>query len=922
MASASQDAAKARPAATHGKSSGPYGTFRPATAPPSRAKGSEPLVDDPRHAEDSPMPWLRYFFPKDFDLREGEPVEPYYQFFDVMLQPLQEDTSIPPPEWAPNAYFQLSFTQLHVPKDMVLATRIPKMPPPPCGSIDLMRDNSPLLKPGNEKLMADILERTVLCVRAPPAFCRSVTTFRARTWKDAMPLVDLLRGVLLHLLNHYTLGAVLLKEQAKKDAEAALASEKNALKAWYAKQLEENMSKARAEYEEKLEAQKEQLRMTLAEDLTLQLRAEREEKNQLRQQAQQLEAQLRKLQEASSTLQRQIEHGQQQIDLEARRRQEALSARDAQISALHEQQASLRRRLSAAQAAVVDALNAKTKEDAMNVAITALSGSLPKGTAVYVAELRTAADVENDDPAAPLVAQVAAAVTTDEDGESEGAPASLPRALQIMRDVTPGFMTSPLAAVVGGAAAAAGVKPSSSSRPPSAVLVAALSEIKETLVFKYIKASHGQEFMLGQKLAYGSGVSWRLVERGVELHVPDVSQQPGVWFFRTLDKPKGGAYLAAPIVGNSGEVMGMLCADTICAAEAEAEAAAAAAGATVGSPAGDAAASAASASAVSDMAFVRGLAAAIGARARRDADAYAEAMLAMALEGDDSVVPEPPPAPLDPQQFVPGEGISGGLKLFSEALAMLRRLTDEELEALCNLDSPDDVTLAVIKSILAAVGEVGADDWSHARAHINRELLERLVSLDPQQAWAEWQALCKAFTPLNELSASSLDAVSIAADEDATDPSTRASMALARWAASVRIVSAARAMQSLLEAKLQQANQALMKTFSGDGCHALNELRSYRVPPPLTFGVLQCVLMLSGNDEEDCRNWARMRTLCTQRLIKRLVTLRPVQVPRRVFKAVRRLVGDLVESEVKQESVATFSLYRWLSDFTRLASVA
>lgn len=49
------------------------------------------------------------------------------------------------------------------------------------------------------------------------AFCRSVVTFRARTWKDAMPLVDLLRGVLMHLLNHYTLGAALLKEQAKKD---------------------------------------------------------------------------------------------------------------------------------------------------------------------------------------------------------------------------------------------------------------------------------------------------------------------------------------------------------------------------------------------------------------------------------------------------------------------------------------------------------------------------------------------------------------------------------------------------------------------------------------------------------------------------------------------------------------------------------
>ncbi|KXZ54725.1 hypothetical protein GPECTOR_4g793 [Gonium pectorale] len=770
------------------------------------------------------MPWLRYFFPKDFDLREGKPVEPHYQFFDVMLQPLQEDTAMPPPLWAPNAYFQLSFTQMHVPKDMVLATRIPKPPPPPEGSIDLTRDNSRLLQPGNEKLMADIL-----------AFCRSVTTFRARTWKDAMPLVDLLRGVLLHLLNHYTLGAALLKEQAKKDADAALAAEKAALKAWYAAQLEENMAKARAEYEEKLETMREELRMTLAEDLTLQLRAEREEKNQLRQQVQNLEAQLRKSQEATATLQRTIEHGAQQLDLEGRRRAEALAGREAQIAALHEQQAGLRRRLAAAQAAVVDALNARTKEDALNVALSAIAGSLPPGTAAYVAELRTAADAENDDPAAPLIAEAAAAAAAADgaDGDADGVPSSLPAPLALMRNVTPGFMTSPLAAVVGGKAAAAGMRSGGGTRPPSAILTSAMSEIKETLVFKYIKASTGQEFMLGQKLAYGSGVSWRLVERGVELHVPDVTSQPGMWFFNAADKPRGGAYFAAPVLGNNGE-------------------------------------------------------------------------------------------PLDPMPFVAGdEGVTGGLKLFSEALVMLRQLTDAELEALNHLDDPDDVTLAIIKSILAAVGEVGSDDWQHARQHINRELLDRLVDLDPQQAWAEWQALCKAFRPLNELSVASLDAASTAVDgEAAGQPFNRATAALARWAASVRIVSAARAMQAVLEAKLKAANAALMKTFSGDSCNALTELRSYRVPPPLTFGVLQCVLMLSGNDEEDCRNWARMRTLCNHRLIKRLVTLRPGQVPRRVFKAVRRLVHDLVEGDVKQESVATLSLYHWLSDFTRLAAVA
>lgn len=38
MASAPKDASKSRAAATQGKASGPYATFRPATAPPGRVK--------------------------------------------------------------------------------------------------------------------------------------------------------------------------------------------------------------------------------------------------------------------------------------------------------------------------------------------------------------------------------------------------------------------------------------------------------------------------------------------------------------------------------------------------------------------------------------------------------------------------------------------------------------------------------------------------------------------------------------------------------------------------------------------------------------------------------------------------------------------------------------------------------------------
>ncbi len=71
---------------------------------------------------------------------------------------------MPPPGWAPNAYFQLSFTQLHVPHGMVLATRVPRFRVPPPGgpgegAVDLTADNRALLAPGNEQFMKDTLVR-------------------------------------------------------------------------------------------------------------------------------------------------------------------------------------------------------------------------------------------------------------------------------------------------------------------------------------------------------------------------------------------------------------------------------------------------------------------------------------------------------------------------------------------------------------------------------------------------------------------------------------------------------------------------------------------------------------------------------------------------------------------------------------------
>lgn len=448
-----------------------------------------------------------------------------------------------------------------------------------------------------------------------------------------------------------------------------------------------------------------------------------------------------------------MEHLQLEVEHEAERGKQALAAREAQIRTMREQMAALKKRLEGAQAAVVDALNAKTKDDALGVAVRAIATSLPYGTASYIAELRTAADVDNEDPAAALVAETQAAMAAV--GEDSGEGPALPPALAMMKGVTPGLMTSPLAAVVGGGLGEGGATPGGSrpsSRPTSAAIASAgYSEVKETLVWKYIKASPDHGFMVGQKLAWGAGVSWALVEKGGDVHVPNVGATPGVWFFRgrnALGGEPAGGYFAAPIVGNSGEVIGLMAVDTMAAAAAAPSAAASAAEGAGGvmSALSATASHASSAGALdaADLLFVRGLAGAIAARARTDQDAFSEAMLAMALAAADDV-PEPPAAPVDPEQFVPqGEGLSGGLKLFADALDILRGLSDEELEALRNLDNPDEATLAVIKSVLAAVGEAtGAEDWAHARQHITRELLDRLLGLDPQQAWAEWQALCK-----------------------------------------------------------------------------------------------------------------------------------------------------------------------------------
>ncbi len=44
--------------------------------------------------------------------------------------------------------------------------------------------------------------------------------------------------------------------------------------------------------------------------------------------------------------------------------------------------------------------------------------------------------------------------------------------------------------------------------------------------------------------------------------------------------------------------------------------------------------------------------------------------------------------------------------------------------------------------------------------------------------------------------------------------------------------------------------------------------RSYRVPPKITFVVLQAVLQMAGHPDEDTVNWGQMRQLANFKTIK------------------------------------------------------
>lgn len=78
----------------------------------------------------------------------------------------------------------------------------------------------------------------------------------------------------------------------------------------------------------------------------------------------------------------------------------------------------------------------------------------------------------------------------------------------------------------------------------------------------------------------------------------------------------------------------------------------------------------------------------------------------------------------------------------------------------------------------------------------------QLISMDPNEAWAEWQRLCKLTRAVDDASL------------DAASERKGMSGALGRWLKGVRAISAANALRGMLDIKLQKANAALM--VSGD----------------------------------------------------------------------------------------------------------
>eukprot|EP00798_Chlamydomonas_sp_ICE-L_P015747 gene15747-21869_t len=506
-------------------------------------------------------------------------------------------------------------------------------------------------------------------------------------------------------------------------------------------------------------------------------------------------------------------------------------------------------------------------------------------------------------------------------------------------------------------------------------------------------------------MKWGQGVSWPLLDGAREVNVPDVEVREGVHFFK--NKPTSGSYFAVPIIGAAGELMGMLGVDTT-GMDAGAQAKPSQAKPSQAKPSqakptrsiclfalqvprveawkvpkpsrpkptqsiclfalqvpkpsqakpthlplcpagaqGGGLGGVVEAIGYQEQSFIREMAGLINAAVVRDQAALEQLSVQAALlnevaEPDEEVMFDVP----DPDKFA---DLKGGLKLFKEALQMLRGMSDEDLESFKGLDTLDDTPMAVLRSILsaAAAGERSTGEWADIKGLITRNLVDKLAAMDPNDAWAEWKDLCKHLQSVAAAEAEygRVDALvaghgssrggaraggrvgsSKYMDPNVADPNAESGQglrsqafgrALGNWMMAVRKISAGIAFQKDLEKKLAKNNANLLKLFHGDGSSSLTELKSYRIPPKITFTVLQCILMLGGNTEEDCHGWGKMKTLCNYKLIKKIVELKPKSTDPATVKKCVKVVKNIDEDDVKKESSATLALFRWMANFVK-----
>jgi hypothetical protein len=257
---------------------------------------------------------------------------------------------------------------------------------------------------------------------------------------------------------------------------------------------------------------------------------------------------------------------------------------------------------------------------------------------------------------------------------------------------------------------------------------------------------------------------------------------------------------------------------------------------------------------------------------------------------------------------------------FKKLAETMEKLSDEDLQSLQSIESPEPTTLAIVKSVLAIAGEDSEGSWDAIKSKLDRSLVEKLsfiADMDPVSRFT-WNLICKKLKALFELEAEKGSKT----DPDVPTEKEGAGQALGRWAVAVRALVARRALTDQLVEKQAKANKALMKAFAGSrGTGALNELKSYRVCPKITAAVLQCLLQLMGHSAEECEGWGRMRALASFKMIKSLAEVKPQEVPPSVLVLCIKTVKSVEEHAVKQESHATYALFKWLEGFAQLGSL-